>query len=67
MITIPKGIRKKYGIKPGTEVAILEIDGNITIFPILSIEELEASRTIKLSESKNVFEEIKDKELELED
>ncbi|MBC8182711.1 AbrB/MazE/SpoVT family DNA-binding domain-containing protein [candidate division KSB1 bacterium] len=31
-IVIPKEIRKKYGIKPGCKVQILEIDGNLQLF-----------------------------------
>jgi AbrB family looped-hinge helix DNA binding protein len=30
-IVIPKNIRKKYGIKPGTRILFVEKDGDITI------------------------------------
>lgn len=30
-ITIPKGIRKKYGIRPGTEVEVADADGQIVV------------------------------------
>lgn len=30
-IVIPKNIRKKYGIKPGTRILFVEKDGTITI------------------------------------
>lgn len=30
-IVIPKNIRKKYGIKPGTRILFVEQDGHITI------------------------------------
>lgn len=66
MITIPKNIRKKYGIKTGSEIAVIEVDGNITIIPIMSIEELEASRKTSLAEAEQAFKEIKDEEMELE-
>ena len=30
-IVIPKNLRKKYGIKPGTRIIFMEKDGDITI------------------------------------
>jgi AbrB family looped-hinge helix DNA binding protein len=66
MITIPFQLRRKYNINKGTEVAIVEIDGNITIIPILSKAELEASRTITLAEMEAAIEDSTKQELEIE-
>jgi bifunctional DNA-binding transcriptional regulator/antitoxin component of YhaV-PrlF toxin-antitoxin module len=66
MITIPFQLRKKHNITKGKEVAIVEIDGNITIIPVLSKEELEASRTITLAEMEAAIDESTKHELELE-
>nr|MDO8112042.1 AbrB/MazE/SpoVT family DNA-binding domain-containing protein [Candidatus Sigynarchaeota archaeon] len=66
MITIPFQLRKKHNIIKGTEVAIVEIDGNITIIPVLSRKDLEASRSITLAEMETAIDESTKHELELE-
>ncbi|MBN2150121.1 MAG: AbrB/MazE/SpoVT family DNA-binding domain-containing protein [Candidatus Lokiarchaeota archaeon] len=66
MITIPFHLRKKHRIAKGTEVAVVEIDGNITIIPVLSKEELEASRTITLADMGAAMDESTKQDLELE-
>lgn len=33
-VVIPKEIRLKYGIEPGMQVAIAEVNGNLQIFPL---------------------------------
>ncbi len=63
MITIPAKIREKHNLYPGTEVSVLEIDGNIVIVPVLELENIpKASRAVMAK----TFSEIKDEELELE-
>jgi len=44
MITIPKIIRKKNHINAGTEIAILDLGGTITLVPILTEEQLQENR-----------------------
>ena len=66
MVTIPYQLRRSHNIKKGTEVAILEIDGNITIVPIPTLEELEASRDITREEMEAAEDESIKQELELE-
>ena len=66
MVTIPFQLRKKHNLHKGTEVAVVEIDGNITIIPIMSKEEFEKSRIISLPEMEKAFNESMDEELELE-
>ncbi len=66
MVTIPFQLRKKHHIKQGTAVAIVEIDGNITIIPVLSKEEFEASRTITLAEMEAAIDESTEQDVELE-
>lgn len=38
MITIPVDIRKKFNLNEGTEIAIVELEGVLTIIPIYDIE-----------------------------
>ncbi|HME53589.1 MAG TPA: AbrB/MazE/SpoVT family DNA-binding domain-containing protein [Candidatus Lokiarchaeia archaeon] len=66
MVTIPYQLRKRHNLHKGTEVAVVEIDGNITIIPIMSKEEFEKSRTITLSEMEKAYNESYDQEVELE-
>lgn len=40
MINIPARIRKKYGIKPGYEMAFVEREGEIVIIPVPPLAEL---------------------------
>ncbi len=40
MITIPAALRKKYNLKDGDKVLVLEDEGNLKIIPIIPIEEL---------------------------
>jgi AbrB family looped-hinge helix DNA binding protein len=39
-VTIPEPLRRKYGFRPGTQVAWIERDGEIIPRPILPLEEL---------------------------
>ena len=40
MITIPSELRKKYKISDGTEIAVIEDEGRISIIPLRDIENL---------------------------
>lgn len=40
MVTIPLEIREKYKISEGTEVKIMDINGQIEIIPIIPFDEL---------------------------
>jgi AbrB family looped-hinge helix DNA binding protein len=50
MITIPLKIREKHGIKPGSKLMFLEIDGAIEIIPYRKVEEMEAACTTSLEQ-----------------
>ena len=63
MITIPRLIRKKYKIQPGTEVAVVELEGVICIIPIRDIE---TTRNISVEEFEKSIDESRVEELELE-
>ena len=66
MITIPKHIREKYNLEKGTDVAVIDIEGNITIVPILSKEELDMTKTLTVEELAKIYEKSKEDELEIE-
>jgi AbrB family looped-hinge helix DNA binding protein len=65
MITIPLSIRKKFHIKAGTPIVILEDEGKLQLIPLRDLEEI---RHLLPSpeELKEEFEEDHRKELELE-
>lgn len=66
MITIPNDIREKYNIVEGSEVLVVEINGEIQIIPILDfdkIKELLPSR----KKMKEAYIRSKEEEMELED
>jgi AbrB family looped-hinge helix DNA binding protein len=66
MITIPNDIREKYNIVEGSEVLVVEINGEIQIIPILNfdkIKELLPSR----KKMKEVYIKSREEEMELED
>ena len=65
MVTIPAKVRKKYGIKEGSEIAILEIEGEIKLVPLLDynqLQEILPSRT----EMEKTYEETRIEEIALE-
>ncbi|MBN1569171.1 MAG: AbrB/MazE/SpoVT family DNA-binding domain-containing protein [Acidobacteria bacterium] len=45
-VIIPARLRKKYNIKKGTRVAVLEGEGNVILIKPLSDDPIEASRGI---------------------
>ncbi len=63
MITIPSKIREKYNLHPGSEVAFLEIDGNLTLVPVVDPEDLRKADRATMAQ---VYEKTKREELELE-
>jgi AbrB family looped-hinge helix DNA binding protein len=40
MITIPAALRKRYNLKDGDKVLVIEDEGTLRIIPIIPIEEL---------------------------
>lgn len=43
MVTIPSKIRKKYGLKQGSKVEFVEVDGGLLVVPIRTLRELRGS------------------------
>jgi AbrB family looped-hinge helix DNA binding protein len=66
MITIPAAIRKRHDLSAGREIAVMEIEGVITIIPIMTKEELLKSRVTPLAEMEKIYDEARKEELELE-
>jgi AbrB family looped-hinge helix DNA binding protein len=66
MITIPAAIRKRHNLSAGREIAVMEIEGVITIIPIMTKEELLKSRVTPLAEMEKIYDEARKEELELE-
>lgn len=62
-ITIPISIRKKFRWNPGAEFEILELDGHVSIVPILDPETLPKMTPKQYTK---IFEESRKDELELE-
>ena len=63
MVTIPIKLREKYDLHEGTEVGIMELDGVISIIPIIDPELL---RQTKYEDFEDLYEKIHQEELELE-
>ncbi len=63
MITIPSKIRDKYHLHVGSEVAFIEIDGNLTLVPVVDPEDL---RQVDRATMARAYDKIKREELELE-
>ena len=40
MVTIPSKIRKKYGLRQGSKVEFVEVDGGLLLVPIKTLAEL---------------------------
>lgn len=40
MVTIPSKIRKKYGLKQGSKIGFIEIEGGLLLVPLKSLQEL---------------------------
>ncbi|MBN2152117.1 MAG: AbrB/MazE/SpoVT family DNA-binding domain-containing protein [Candidatus Lokiarchaeota archaeon] len=65
MITIPADIRKKRNFKEGSRFTIMELDGQLTIIPIQTAEELRTD-LIPREVLEKSLEEDRKTELELE-
>ncbi len=63
MITIPSKIREKYNLHAGSEIAFIEIDGNLMIVPVADPEELRKTDRAMMARA---YDKIKREELELE-
>jgi AbrB family looped-hinge helix DNA binding protein len=66
MITIPANLRKKYGLKDGDQVIVIEDEGMLKIIPVESIESLQ-NRSISTKEMMEILERSREEELELEE
>ncbi|MBN2155245.1 MAG: AbrB/MazE/SpoVT family DNA-binding domain-containing protein [Candidatus Lokiarchaeota archaeon] len=65
MVTIPSNLRKKYNLQEGSEVAFLDIMGNLVLVPILSIEEIRKQMP-PAKEMLKSYEESRKQEIQLE-
>ena len=61
MITIPVEIRKKYNLMEGSEISILDIDGQLSIIPIYEsfseVQKMLASRQAMVDIQEKLHEE----------
>ena len=62
-ITIPVSIRKQYNWNAGSEFEILELDGRVSIIPIIDFDKIPK---MTLDEYSKIYDESRDEELELE-
>ena len=65
MVTIPATLRKKYGLRDGDQVIVVEDEGMLKIIPIESIKSLQ-KRSITTKEMFEILKSSRDEELELE-
>ena len=65
MITIPNDIREKYKIEEGSEVIVMEINGEIQIIPIMDFEDLRKFLPTR-KEMERAYIESWNEEMELE-
>lgn len=66
MITIPASLRKKYGLRDGDQVIVVEDEGMLKIIPLESIESLQ-NRSITTKEMLEILKRSREEELELEE
>ncbi len=66
MITIPASLRKKYGLRDGDQVIVVEDEGMLKIIPIESIKSLQ-NRSITTKEMLEILKRSREEELELEE
>ena len=66
MITIPASLRKKYGLRDGDQVIVVEDEGILKIIPLESIESLQ-NRSITIKEMLEILKRSREEELELEE
>lgn len=65
MICLPASLRKKYNIKDGDHISIIEDEDGMKIIPIEDIDSLR-HRSISAKKMLKIMEEAKKEELELE-
>lgn len=65
MICLPASLRKKYNIKDGDRISIIEDENGMRIIPIEDIDSLRR-RSISAKKMLKIMEEAKKEELELE-
>ncbi|TFH31109.1 MAG: AbrB/MazE/SpoVT family DNA-binding domain-containing protein [Promethearchaeota archaeon] len=65
MVTIPIELRKKYNNQEGCEVAIIEVNGEIQLLPILELKEMRTLLPAR-EEMKKIYLETRKEELEIE-
>ena len=65
MICLPASLRKKYNIKDGDHISIIEDEDGMKIIPIEDIDSLR-SRSISAKKMYSIMEESRKEELELE-
>ncbi len=66
MITIPANLRKKFGLKDGDQVIVIEDEGMLRIVPVESIESLQ-NRSLTTKEMMEILKRSREEELELEE
>ncbi len=65
MITIPLNLRKKFHLKAGTQIAILEDEGKLSLIPLVDIEQIRHSFPT-LAETSKIIDKSHKEELEIE-
>ena len=65
MITIPLGVRKKFNLKIGSSVALIEDEGKLTLIPLKDIEALR-EEFISKKEMAGIIDQTDKEEMELE-
>lgn len=65
MITIPKNFREKHHYTAGSQFSVMDLDGVLTIIPIIPLEELR-NDLIPHKQLISTLEEDRARELELE-
>jgi len=65
MITIPLGLRKKFNLKIGSSVALIEDEGKLTLIPLYNVEELREN-FISKKEMAEIIDQTDKEEMELE-
>jgi AbrB family looped-hinge helix DNA binding protein len=66
MITIPKAVREKFGLKEGSKISFVVVDGVLEVVPYRSIEEMEAACKNTKEEMERIQDEDRESELRLE-
>ncbi len=65
MISIPAALRKKYNLKDGKYVMVIEDEGTLRIIPIEKTEDLQ-KRSVTFERMLEIMKESRKEELELE-